>query len=279
MKIVTKKVCPLCGELSNFKINDDDVLLREAGCEFCGVSLRTADVAENLLKIVDKNNKYKTLKEWRKYNFKKIILNMFSYGKIHESLKDFPNYYYGEFFDDVDSGDFHNGIQCIDLQNMPFKNNTFDFIITEDVFEHVQNIEKGFQEIFRVLKPSGHHVFTVPIHENQITSKRDSDKVICHIDPLRESGVPVITDFGNDLEILLNKYGMETKKIIAHKFFDQKEVSDFTKADQYEYYLNNQDNLMKVFKYNSIVFISTKINCDNFWGKLKKYVKKIFINR
>lgn len=48
-------------------------------------------------------------------------------------------------------------IRAIDLENyrLPFEDNTFDFIFSHSVFEHVQNYEETISEIARVLKPDG----------------------------------------------------------------------------------------------------------------------------
>lgn len=40
-------------------------------------------------------------------------------------------------------------------ENLPFGDNTFDFIHCYSVIEHVDNIKKAFQEIVRVLRPGG----------------------------------------------------------------------------------------------------------------------------
>ncbi len=44
---------------------------------------------------------------------------------------------------------------------LPFEDNTFDFIFSEQVFEHVQNYSQTISEIERVLKPTGFclHIF------------------------------------------------------------------------------------------------------------------------
>lgn len=48
-------------------------------------------------------------------------------------------------------------IRSIDLNNyhLPFDDNTFDFIFSHSVFEHVQNYEETVAEVARVLKPNG----------------------------------------------------------------------------------------------------------------------------
>jgi len=45
---------------------------------------------------------------------------------------------------------------------LPFSDNTFDYIIAEDVLEHVKDIRKCFKEISRVLKKNGYFHFRIP---------------------------------------------------------------------------------------------------------------------
>ena len=40
-------------------------------------------------------------------------------------------------------------------ESLPFDNNTFDYIISFDVFEHVKNIKETLKECYRVLKSNG----------------------------------------------------------------------------------------------------------------------------
>jgi SAM-dependent methyltransferase len=67
--------------------------------------------------------------------------------------------------DDVDTDTMvKNGvIRKIDYKNyiLPFNDNTFDFIFSDQVFEHVWNYSETISEISRVLKPDGTclHVF------------------------------------------------------------------------------------------------------------------------
>lgn len=49
-----------------------------------------------------------------------------------------------------------------DSHNLPFKNNTFDKVVCSEVLEHLDNDEKTLKEIFRILKPDGVAVFSVP---------------------------------------------------------------------------------------------------------------------
>jgi ubiquinone/menaquinone biosynthesis C-methylase UbiE len=51
----------------------------------------------------------------------------------------------------------------IDITDISFENDYFDFIICNHVLEHIQDDRKAMNELFRVLKPSGEAVLQVPI--------------------------------------------------------------------------------------------------------------------
>ncbi len=48
----------------------------------------------------------------------------------------------------------------IDMQNLPYKNNSFDFVISDQVIEHLKNPQKAILESYRVLKSGGIAVHT-----------------------------------------------------------------------------------------------------------------------
>jgi SAM-dependent methyltransferase len=51
----------------------------------------------------------------------------------------------------------------VDIQNLPFKDETYDFIFASHVLEHVPDDKKAVQEIRRILKPNGIAVLPVPV--------------------------------------------------------------------------------------------------------------------
>lgn len=117
------------------------------------------------------------------------ILNLCSQGKGHELYRHLSGYQCGEYFDGVASGDYLDGVMCIDLQDIPFEDNYFDFIITEDVLEHVWDITRALKEINHVLKSGGKYIFTVPVHENIVTMSRKNNPLeVFHGDPLHPEG-------------------------------------------------------------------------------------------
>ena len=51
----------------------------------------------------------------------------------------------------------------VDLQNLPFKDATYDFVFASHVLEHVPNDTKAIQEIRRILRPNGLAILPVPV--------------------------------------------------------------------------------------------------------------------
>ncbi len=49
-----------------------------------------------------------------------------------------------------------------DIENLPFKNNSFDFVLSSFSL-HWTNLNKSFKEINRILKEDSHFIFNIPI--------------------------------------------------------------------------------------------------------------------
>ena len=85
--------------------------------------------------------------------------------------------------------------------------------------EHVEDDRAGFQEIYRVLKPDGHYIFTVPFSVERtktiLRAKRKPNKTISHFhppeyhgDPFRgDGGVFTWRNYGIDILDLLSDIG------------------------------------------------------------------------
>ncbi len=43
----------------------------------------------------------------------------------------------------------------VDMQNLPYKDNSFDFVISDQVIEHLENPKKAIRESYRVLRSGG----------------------------------------------------------------------------------------------------------------------------
>jgi SAM-dependent methyltransferase len=131
-----------------------------------------------------------------------------------------PGYQMAHYFPEVPGGACQNGVRCENLEALTFPDEKFDLVVTQDVLEHVLNPAKGFQEIRRVLKPGGFHIFTVPYNHQGRTvvraletpdGRRNLQKPIYHGNPVDPAGSLVTVDWGNDLpELVYNVSGMVT---------------------------------------------------------------------
>lgn len=88
-----------------------------------------------------------------------------------------------------------NGIRHEDFTDLSFGNNQFDLVLSFDVFEHIPDYKKSFEEASRVLKPDGKMIFSVPFdrnsRENIVRAKIESDGSLVHILPAEYHGDPM----------------------------------------------------------------------------------------
>ena len=118
------------------------------------------------------------------------------------------NYSYSYFFEDIPPGEYKGEARCENLEQLTYLDESFDFLITTDVFEHINNPLLAFTEIGRVLKRGGAHIFTIPYNGNAKTKfrviEREGrtiylDKPRYHSDALGKEDCLVTVDWGYDI--------------------------------------------------------------------------------
>jgi len=155
--------CNICGTVLEFELDEvlskDEILgYRETlDCSKCNSISRDRGLIWALSNCIQKeiplfelknNKKLKILESTGLRAYPKILKEKFDYcnprfSKFVPLLKMFPNKY-------------------ADLQRLFFQNNEFDFVLASDIFEHIRLDENAFSEIFRVLKPKGYFIMTIP---------------------------------------------------------------------------------------------------------------------
>jgi hypothetical protein len=110
---------------------------------------------------------------------------------------------------DVPAGAVVDGIRHEDALALTFEDETFDLIVSNDVFEHVPDVERSLAECARVLKADGRMLFSIPFHANaETTVKRaelrdgEVDELLpaqYHGNPISTGGSLVFYDYGWDI--------------------------------------------------------------------------------
>lgn len=157
----------------------------------------------------------------------KVIHESSPYGQASQYIKrKCKDYSESQYFINIPYGGNHHGVRCENLEQLTFKNNSFDILITQDVFEHVLNPDLAFKEINRVLKPGGIHIFTMPWYPKQNTVRRakyvnNNIKFlmdpIYHGNPVDENGSLVTFDWGIDFPDYIYKHSGMFTTVYLHK--------------------------------------------------------------
>jgi ubiquinone/menaquinone biosynthesis C-methylase UbiE len=85
-------------------------------------------------------------------------------GRIPEmNFKDKVEVVYGIDPDpDIKQNSYLDNAAVGNGESLPYEENTFDVVISDNVLEHLVNPEKVFKEVHRVLKPGGYYLFKTP---------------------------------------------------------------------------------------------------------------------
>jgi SAM-dependent methyltransferase len=142
-------------------------------------------------------------------------------GPFRRKLSKVAGYVNSYFWPDVALGNERDGVRCEDLRRLTFPDASIDLVISSDIFEHVRGPMPAFAELFRVLRPGGFHIFTVPLRwplpsatQPRVDWSGDEDVLLLparyHGSPHDPKGSLVYTDFGMDLPEELRELGFET---------------------------------------------------------------------
>jgi SAM-dependent methyltransferase len=139
-----------------------------------------------------------------------------------------------------------DGIRCEDITRLTFRDSSLDLILSSDVLEHVPDLDAAFKESYRVLRPGGSHLFTVPpaavtrrraeIRDGQVLHLTEPEY---HSDPLDSAGILAFWDFGADAAQVFSSSGLEftivagpegKDKRIVWRAYKPSEIGDTTQC-------------------------------------------------
>lgn len=225
---VRKGWCPLCERAVTFSASKSwfrDHLL----CSDCGSIPR-----ERAL--------FKVIKEYFP-NYRDIRIHESSPGgrgasiKLHRECK---NYSASQYYPNIPLGGIHpeSGYRCENLEQLTFPDNSFDLFVTQDVMEHIYEPAKAFQEIARVLKPGGAHIFTVPLvnkaKRSERWASRGDDGAISyhhepeyHGNPVDDNGSLVTMHWGYDIASFVTEAAGTPTTIVMIENEDQGILAEY----------------------------------------------------
>ena len=203
--------CPVCGRKHLMIENWGN--LRESGlCPHCKASNRARQLglAAALYATQVLDVRISTVEGLHRHPDIRIY-NTECQGALHKILRGAAHYVCSEYLgDDVKPGASVNGVRHEDLRKTSFADSTFDLILSTEVFEHIPEPYKAHEELFRILKPGGAHVFTVPyisnVYEDIVKASVHSNGSVIHHqdpeyhgDPIRNEGILVFTIFAQQM--------------------------------------------------------------------------------
>ncbi|MBI5359992.1 MAG: methyltransferase domain-containing protein [Planctomycetes bacterium] len=209
--------CNVCGRISFFICTDAKTARNNMHCIFCRSSSRKRHVAKMALWKLAK--KTASIAAILKNASQLKIYNTDTSDAFSKILSRNESYTCSDFFPGVNPGtQVKERVFCQDIENLSFPDESFDLVITEDVLEHIRDYRKALNEIRRVLKPDGYHIFTIPFSFDSGTIAYidivDGKEVQVmppefHGDWLRGK-IAVYRKFGTDLFGILDLTGFET---------------------------------------------------------------------
>lgn len=129
---------------------------------------------------------------------------------------------------DYYSGDIEPGkaMHVVDITNIQFKENFFDYIVINHVLEHIPDEEKAIQELKRVLKEDGKIIMSVPICIDMNTY--ENKNIRTKKERLREFGQEDhIRLYGKDYKERFEEYGLKLDVMSPEKICDEDDIEKY----------------------------------------------------
>lgn len=213
--------CPLCGKQTEFVARRDKPIPEayfrnwfrdELKCTSCGCLPRH----RALFTVIEQ-----LYPNWRNLSIHESSPGP---GGVSGRLRaECPDYIASQYDPKLGFGNTHpsGAYRSEDLERQSFADNSFDIVITQDVFEHLFAPDRAIREIARTLRPGGAHIMTVPLANRGKPSMRRARLTPAGIDhlvppsyhgnPMSAEGSLVTVDWGYDiLDYLSAHSGLST---------------------------------------------------------------------
>lgn len=139
--------CPICGYFGPFRdVKPETGLRRHAMCANCGSMVRHRLQYIALEKLAEQ-------------------IDLSTLSCIHFAPEAFFTKLFREKFGSYETADLNmrDVDHKVDLSNLPFPNESYDFVYASHVLEHIRDDRDALSEIRRILRPGGIAILPVPI--------------------------------------------------------------------------------------------------------------------
>lgn len=216
-------LCSVCGEWSLF-INNSKSIRETYQCIKCNASMRERVTADGILTIYScaRHTSLASLITDKTFSALSIYEPGIS-GAYRSYFSKLENYINSFYFEGVKPGEEKDGVRNEDLMSLSFQTNSFDLVISSDIFEHIRRPWLAFKEIRRVLKLGGFHIFSIPTlvplkleTTYRVDTTTDQDipiKELYYHGDGRGGKSLVYTEFGADIFDKLHELGFQTFSI------------------------------------------------------------------
>ena len=230
--------CVVCGKDSRFFYQDVALWRESLNCQHCRSTSRYRSIARGLLRAINELTGLEALSLATLPHTSNKRLSVydtqppFYYEPCAYPL---PDLLKASGWIDVKLSQFKpkrklgqvlsKGVTNQNLECLTFPDASLDIVITSDVMEHVRLDDRAHREIYRVLKPGGIYLFTVPHDRSwektltrvQVTDPDDPSKDVHLLEPEYHGdtnsdeggGVLAYRTYGRDLEAFLKGLGFE----------------------------------------------------------------------
>ena len=209
--LVVDGVCAICGEHGRFREPvDSNFAARSFPCPACAAPVRFRNEAAVILDELG-TGRHLSLQTFVDDAVTQSLswYNTGIAGPVCAALRQLPNYVESTYWPDDVADTDRRGIRHEDLQALSFDDDTFDVVTSSHVLEHVAEPAHAFSELFRVVRPGGRLIFSIPISwpppHTSIRRAHVEGNTIVHDLPAMYHDAPdgepslVFTDFGSDV--------------------------------------------------------------------------------
>jgi len=211
-------ICPVCSndkfeqsivikqrliEEWNLKSNEVEYINKQQGyhCTNCMNNLRSMTLAHSIIQYFSLKGNLQQVR-FSSVGKKKKLLEINEAGDLHTTLSTFKYYNFANYPE-------------IDIQSLPYDDETFDIIVHSDTLEHVKDSGLALKECNRVLKTGGVLFYTIPIVNGRLTKRRDSLSKSYHGSQEESQGDDYLvwTEYGADFWVEIINAGFSELRI------------------------------------------------------------------